>query len=279
MRRVDPLDMDSVELFLAVVDSKLEPRSRRLRNITKHIFDAYRCYEDCAPILVELVPISLSQTQTADLHHCYEVPTKPLISFRARLLNDQLYARCCFCNVGESSNLDHYLPKQAFPEFSIFSLNLVACCAVCNSYKKDHIEKDGVRACLHPYFDNVPTSRFLTVDTGLSSDCLSLRFSVFQPAGMDSDTYALLDSHFNLLKLADRYLRMSLEHLGSLSKSLERIYGNLRNAGGVAQELINTAIDLEEHYGVNYWRAVLYRSLSDLVEFCDGGFRCTSVDN
>ena len=89
---------------------------------------------------------------------------------------------------------------------------------------------------------------------------------------MDRHTYERLNSHFSLLKLEDRYRRMGLEDLGSQYRSLERIYGDFQDASSVAKQLATTAGDLEDHYGVNHWRAVLYRSLSEMGEFCDGGF-------
>ena len=272
MRRVDPVDIDDVELLRAVVKAKQGGRKERLRRIRREVLDAYALYEDQAPELAGLDPIPLTGTQASDLRHCYEVPTAPLVAFRSQLLNDEEYARCCLCSLGESSTLDHYLPKHPYPEFSISSLNLVPCCARCNSYKNDAISTGGVRSCLHPYFDDLPSDRFLTVDIRLRSAALSIRYRVFRPDGMNRDTYEQLNSHFLLLKLEDRYRRMGLEDLGSQYRSLVRVYGSLEDASRVAEQLAEIASDLEEHYGVNHWRAVLYRSLSEMGEFCDGGF-------
>ena len=272
MRPVDPVDIDDVELFHAVVDAKRGKRKQRLRRIQRDVFVAYGRYEDRAPDLADLVPTPLTDAQATDLLHCYEVPTAPSVALRSRLLNDEGYVKCCLCSLGESSTLDHYLPKHTYPEFSIFSLNLVPCCARCNSYKNDSISTRGVRSSLHPYFDSLPTDRFLALKTRLRSDALSLRYRVFRPTGMDRHTYERLNSHFSLLKLEDRYRRMGLEDLGSQYRSLERIYGDFQDASSVAKQLATTAGDLEDHYGVNHWRAVLYRSLSEMGEFCDGGF-------
>ena len=271
MRRVDPIDIDDVKLFLAVITKKRK-RKQRLRWIQDDVFDAYKRYEDRAPELADLAPIPLTDRQAADLIHCYERRTAPLNAFRAQLLNNVKYVKCCLCGLGESSTLDHYLPKQTYPEFSIFSLNLVPCCPCCNSYKNQVISRNGVRSSLHPYFDSLPTDRFLAVDTRLRSDALSLRYHVFRPTGMDRHTYQRLTSHFSLLKLEDRYRRMGLEHLGSQYPSLERIYGDFEDANGVAKLLKTTAGTFEAQNGVNHWRAVLYRSLSEMGEFCDGGF-------
>ena len=86
-----------------------------------------------------------------------------------------------------------------------------------------------------------------------------------------------------MLKLNERYRRMGLQHLGSLYPPLRRAYGSDHNAQRVSEELGTYADDHEMVHGVNYWLAVLYRSLSSTNAFCDGGFgmlaNCNSLQN
>ncbi|EPJ1914418.1 HNH endonuclease [Vibrio cholerae] len=77
----------------------------------------------------------------------------------ARRLYDELLIssgeRCPFCgDIGQTKNLDHFLPKAHFPEFSIMPLNLVPSCRDCNMGEKGQnyatIEEEQA---IHPYID------------------------------------------------------------------------------------------------------------------------------
>ncbi|MDQ7860344.1 HNH endonuclease [Peribacillus frigoritolerans] len=43
--------------------------------------------------------------------------------------------KCAYCGIGDTNYMDHYLPKDDFPEYSIHSYNLVPCCSYCNEKK------------------------------------------------------------------------------------------------------------------------------------------------
>ena len=88
-----------------------------------------------------------------------------------------------------------------------------------------------------------------------------------------------LQSHFEALNLADRYRRMSLDHLGEYHPALRRAYGDNRIAGRVADELIKAAGDAEVVAGISFWRARLYGALSANDVFCDGGFELTRIQH
>lgn len=52
--------------------------------------------------------------------------------------------RCCYCrrfllNHGSAKPIEHILPRQAFPQFSLYYWNLSICCADCNRRKADSI--------------------------------------------------------------------------------------------------------------------------------------------
>nr|MBL0691923.1 hypothetical protein [SAR324 cluster bacterium] len=40
---------------------------------------------------------------------------------------------CCFCSYAEATEIDHFLPKSKFSEFSIAPINLVPVCNRCNN--------------------------------------------------------------------------------------------------------------------------------------------------
>lgn len=274
MRSIPLLAVDATNVFDEIAQAKRQPRRRRMEAARAKVLAAYQGYEDVVPEVGELDEAALTDLQKAAMRHAYTVETEPMTALRGRLLVRVSVARCPFCGISESSTLDHYLPKERYPEFSVFPKNLVPSCAVCNTHKRDRILDAGtnVRMFLHPCYDVIPDVPFLVVRARMEADALILSYRLTRPAGMALRTFRHLRSHFNELGLADRYRRMGLEHLGGQYPALRRAYGAGQDAGRVADKLIEGAEDFEEVSGPNYWLAKLYRALADDNDFCDGGF-------
>jgi hypothetical protein len=279
MRSIPLLAVDDTATFDNIAAAKRQPRRSRLTAARHVVLDAYQNYEDNAPEVGALPPAALTDPQVEALLHAFAVETAPMTALRGRILNRPSVARCPFCGISESSTLDHYLPKEEYPEFATFSKNLVPSCFPCNTRKRDKIldEATNVRLFLHPHFDHVPTSGFLRADANIEANALILAYRLGRPAGMPLATFRHLRAHFRLLDLANRYQRMGLEHLGGQYRALKRVYGSGEAADCVAAELVQAAEDFEERYGENYWLAVLYRALSGYEDFCDGGFEVLKI--
>ncbi|PMQ05109.1 hypothetical protein DyAD56_11055 [Dyella sp. AD56] len=274
MRSIPLLAVDATNVFDEIATAKRQPRRGRMRASRAKVLTAYQGYEDAAPEVGELDEALLTDLQKEAIRHAFTVETEPMTVLRGDLLKRNSVARCPFCGINESSTLDHYLPKEQYPEFAVFPNNLVPCCAVCNTRKRDGILGEGtnVRMFLHPCYDVIPDMAFLTVRTRIEEDALILSYRLIRPPGMALRTFQHLRSHFNKLDLADRYRRMGFEHLGALYPALRRAYGQGEDAERVAEKLIEGAEDFEEVSGPNYWLAKLYRALASNNDFCDGGF-------
>lgn len=64
---------------------------------------------------------------------------------------------CPMCGSGSVGTVDHFLPRETYPEFSILIANLVPTCGICNTKAKKGKFK-GLLAgqrFLHPYFNKV----------------------------------------------------------------------------------------------------------------------------
>lgn len=279
MRSIPLLAVDATDVFDEIAAAKHQPRRGRMQTARAEVLAAYQGYDDAAPEVGELDKAPLTDQQKEAMRHAYNVETEPMTTLRGELLKRIRVARCPFCGISESSTLDHYLPKEQYPEYSVFPSNLVPSCAVCNTRKRDRILDEGtnVRMFLHPCYDLIPNLEFLTVHTRMEADALILSYRLTRPAGMALRTFQHLRSHFKELNLADRYRRMGLEHLGGQYPALRRAYGLGEDAERVAEKLIEGAQDFEEVSGPNYWLAKLYRALASNIGFCDGGFDAVRV--
>lgn len=279
MRSIPLLAVDATDVFDEIAAAKHQPRRGRMQVARPEVLAAYQDYEDAVPDVGDLNKARLTDLQKEVMRHAYTVETEPMTALRGNLLKRNSVARCPFCGISESSTLDHYLPKEQYPEFSIFPNNLVPSCAVCNTRKRDRILDEGtnVRMFLHPCYDVIPNLAFLEVRARMEANALILSYRLARPAGMAVRTFQHLRAHFNALDLADRYRRMGLEHLGGQYPAFRRVYGADKDATRVAAKLIEGAEDFEEVSGPNYWLAKLYRALAGNEDFCDGGFEAVRV--
>jgi len=275
MYKVNQPTVDDKQFYDEITTAKTKEWCKHLQGARELVFTAYDAYAAAAPDFVHLPSVSLTDEQKNALVHAYEVETKPMASLRELLMRPVSVARCPFCGISEASTLDHYLPKEQYPQFAVHSQNLVPCCSHCNTRKgKQFLNiETGDRLFLHPYFDTVPEGQFVSLTITLGADTLSLAYSPQQPHGMAKLVFQRLKSHFGLLHLADRYRKMSLEYLRGQREALNRFYGPSANAKRVAAELANQANDYERDLGPNHWRVILHRGLAAHGEFCDGGFQ------
>jgi len=88
---------------------------------------------------------------------------------KERLTKLQGLSACPYCGLQKNVTVDHYLPKEHFPQYAFFSLNLVPSCSDCQSpaakgqwfpgYQKGGNPKrqpsgrNPLDRILHPYFD------------------------------------------------------------------------------------------------------------------------------
>ena len=243
------------------------------------VFAAYELYEASAPDVQALGVETLNAIQSAALINSYEGPTIPMKVLRENLTKPILTFRCLHCSISEPDTLDHYLPKKTHPHFSTYSKNLFPACTNCNRRKMEKVVDDNtdVRRFLHPYYDDIPNEKFLTIRMQINPREFIISFDVIQATGMSDDVFQHLKSHFDELLLASRYRKNALIHLRENRKYFLRTYGEDHNAPRLSAELLKTSEDFESDYGPNYWMSVLYRGLSENAEFCAGGFSTLSV--
>jgi len=274
MRQVSTPIIDDAKIYDQVTAAKRQPRRGQLLAARDAVIEAYDNFSASVPDVAHLPAVVLAIEQRRALLHAYRVETKPFARLKRQLTEPVILARCPFCCIGEASTLDHYLPKELHPQFAIYSGNLVPCCSPCNTRKSQLVldDKTEIRLFLHPYFDPIPDEQFIKLNVSILPNALGLAFRTYQPAGLAEAAYLQLKSHFRLLRLADRYRIMSLEHLRNERRSFRRFYGPHNDTDRVSFELLQNAEDWEEDFGPNHWRVVLYRGLAADIAFCDGGF-------
>lgn len=250
-------------------DGKIQ---KNLRGIRPAILKAYGAYIQLAPSVDTIVPITVRPIHKKSLLHTYSSSTKPLRDLKEALESSIAAARCPFCQISESSTLDHYLPKERYPEFSVLPQNLIPCCSNCNTHKRALIldKNTNIRFFIHPYYDVIPNINFIKLHISFINNKLTLSYSVYNNGNLTAAQYSHLKNHFDKLNLAERFRKASLVELAGMYDSISRFarLGAIR----LSSELLKESIKYSA-WGVNYWRNLLFHELANNQIFINGGYR------
>jgi hypothetical protein len=124
---------------------------------------------------------------------------------------------CPYCGFGQVDELDHLLQRGYFHLFSIFPLNLVPCCGVCNRGKRKVPSANASEHQVHVYLENVTGLDFLRAEATIAgSGALVVKYTVEWCEGMNGDLLARLKHHLTEFDLHTRYQRQVNIYLGEL---------------------------------------------------------------
>lgn len=132
-------------------------------NDIRNLVDEYRTYDELALAnpcrLEELEPLSLDGGIHDKLYRLYDSQRKEMKSLKDRLLkdiNDSFYY-CPYCGVQLVEDLDHYIPRSEFPEYSVHIHNLIPLCHRCNQAKSNLWRNEKKkRLFFNAYYDVLP---------------------------------------------------------------------------------------------------------------------------
>lgn len=264
MRSLLRLDVDDEETFRATSGEKQEPIQTRLRGLQERVFARYACYVRSRSGL-ENVAAHVYVPEDGDaLRHAYSYPTRSVKALLEEVKKNavrNVFGKCSYCDAVGDLTIDHYLPKQAYPEFSILAENLVPVCSPCNRKKGNRIEVGGRRAFYNPYVDIEPTGKWLYADL-IDPARGTLMFSIARPRRMSVQNFELIERHFAALGLLKRYLGMGAP---VLQEALAVIRENL-NGSRVSQirsELKRLAVRQRDVYGQNHFRTAVFEAVAN----------------
>lgn len=200
------------------------------------------------------------------LRACYGSATQPLKVLKKDIKGAQPRRQlkyCPMCGTTLPKTYDHYLPAVLFPEFAVHPLNLVPCCALCNSIKDDDwLSAAGERQYLHAYADAVPNVQFVHVTLHEDPALLGVgaTFSLEWPDGVPAAQWRLIESHFRRLKLITRYDELGNDEIAEILSDCK----TYQEAGGPDARLFLScrAAERKSVHGRNHWTAVLMDALA-----------------
>jgi len=252
---------DSAKLKLTSKLKELEKRYQHLESLIKHN---------------SLEKIQTDDTFTAikdELEGCYLTKPKGIkeADDRIRVQQHKLQlSKCPYCGTTLPGTLDHYLPRNSFPEYSVHMLNLIPCCSVCNSMKKERWIKQSHRLFLYLYSDCIPEDQYLHINLTHKNEtkAISGKFYIKRPNSDINDTiWELIESHYKELNLLDRYHELLNDEIYVILLSC---VAHIKDGGKSIKGFLNNQIVYQTQvFGANHWRIVLWNALSENDFFLD----------
>ncbi|MFX4235392.1 HNH endonuclease [Aliarcobacter butzleri] len=159
-------------------------------------------------------PVVIGTLQKSDLLKLYDTYFVSL-NKPGRIIYDALMSaaneKCPFCGgIGRPRNLDHYLPKAHYPQFSVLPVNLVPSCRDCNmDGKGEDFATTEEAQVLQPYLDNDRYFNeqwvFARYIAGLGAEPGVIEYFVQPPEHWEDAQKRRVEKHFNDFDLELRF--------------------------------------------------------------------------
>lgn len=251
---------------------RLAATTRLLGDVRDRVLEAYAAYEDAGGSPKRLRALEIDTMTKNALVGSYGLTyePRPLSSLRFDVLDAAYEGMCPMCGEGQVSTLDHYLPKEKFPEFSILASNLIPACSDCNHNKLSFLGSEEEGFFPHAYFgDLASVDSMFDVRVCVENEELVVLFSVNDQ--LPQPLYRDFSVQFEKLRLASRYAWAAKREI------LERLdtFHEARMVGGrdyVAATAGRQCRVLRRRFGRHYWKAALYEGIERSGEFCDSRF-------
>ncbi|AEG12032.1 phage protein [Shewanella baltica OS183] len=172
---------------------------------------------------------------------------------------------------GKPGTLDHYFPKDAYPELAAVLVNLTPMCSECQGRKgTDFQDKQGKKIFIHPYFDPVDQV-LISLDIHEPYSCPAA-FNVSIPANVDLVLRRLVCAHIRGVDFVERFedfcRSQYMTLLGIFAK--ERLDPDPDTAIRIVRRFLRNT----EDQSVNRWETIFYRGVlnnPNLLNYLDNG--------
>ena len=170
MRKLKKANIQPKAFLHDIIQTKTKTNKKRLNNMKSKLemrYDEYciKANSNKLHLLSEIWHYDKTMTKSDGffLYRQYDNSKTSILNLRTKIIeaNDgEIVLKCPICELRDATELDHYIPRMLFPEFSIHSFNLIPTCHECNHIKSEKWCKDNKRLFFNAYYDT-PTKEFL----------------------------------------------------------------------------------------------------------------------
>jgi hypothetical protein len=160
MKNLPPPPYDDIQAIDALSKNKRIKNGKLIRDAKKSLIENYRQYIRAEGNAFLISPVKLNSDLNERLEKLYSSPNID-VSFIDSMRSASSYKGCPMCGSLAAGTLDHFFSQDTYPEFIIFSKNLVPACK-CNSARQEKLKGKCRQRILHPYFDRCLSERLLS---------------------------------------------------------------------------------------------------------------------
>jgi 5-methylcytosine-specific restriction endonuclease McrA len=264
LKNLNPYSGDCFSFHKLAVNRKNSSPSKsrllKIEDLIKRQYTGYQ-YNFRANTLHKVKTSRVATAAKADLIPLYRYQSKTIKEIREKIRDKQVQTiktTCQNCTINSANTLDHILPKDTFPAFVVNPLNLFPCCSECNSIKND----SSSSKFLNLYLDSLPQEQYLFVEVQKDKGGdLNFNYTIRNDQNkISSDVFSIIESHYNELRLLERFKLKSVE----LIKELEIRITNFQSILPISDVIACIEKSIEEGrraYGYNHWKYILELSL------------------
>jgi 5-methylcytosine-specific restriction endonuclease McrA len=239
---------ENIELVESIVETAFNEYDSAFHNSIPHL----------------LSPKNIQDPSNVSLNKLYRSAKPPIKRLRTNLANEKYnrLLRCPSCGINEASQLDHYLPKSIYFEFSVHPKNLIPICGDCNLSKGTELVRGGQRLYINPYLDYFIELRHLECIAVINNDnVISTSLGLIKPPDMLVGDFNVLSHHYEELDLLERLSKDLRLYTGT---AIDEITNYLET--GMDWQAISKIIELNtisnrRAYGQNHIESLVKESL------------------
>ena len=245
-----------VELY---IEHRGDPRQVQPLNIASYVeqdlFDRYEAQQQSRGGNTH--PVEQRKKTLINLYEADRGKEPYAVLHEMRKENGLLFCPSCGED-GSPGTLDHYLPKDIYPELSIVVANLTPMCPECQREKGTrYINDDGEKIYIHPYFDRIDRP---ILELEIIGPFEAPQDFILRPVeGEDEVIVGLVGRHIEGINLYERFQRFCEEdymHILKLISDEREEEDPLTTS-----RLLSRFLRKEELKAVNCWKAIMYRSV------------------
>lgn len=270
MRSDPPPTRDVCADLVSISTAKEPPRRKRLRKLQLRIRQRYAAYW-AARTALETLPKRVWSGYAKDaMEHCYTGDTKARTTMLEELRKQVKREPnlCPYCLMRHPTTIDHFLPKDFYPEFSVLGWNLVWVCDVCNRKKGNRLV-DAPREVINPYFDAVPETPLLHADVTLHADEVAISFRIEAlDSNVPNNMVELMRRHYTALALEKDYVGEGVTVVTDMVNAILAVHEDPIEQPQLADALNNRMLEWG-NYPTNCFKVAVIEALETCTDFLD----------
>lgn len=273
MRKIKKANILPVTLLDEVIQAKKKDRKRfeKLRNDIEERFNDYstKAYTNNLHLFTEKWHYD-KNAKTSDgyfLYHQYDNSQVSMSKLRSKIIeanNGEIVLKCPICELRDATDLDHYIPRQLFPEFSIHSYNLILTCHKCNNDKSKKWLYGGKRLFFNAYYDTPTDELLFDVTVKQENNLLRMELDLKSFVHPKEETRLAL-STINSLDLMP-YVNQKINE--KFDAELQKLIRRRKHSKVTDDEFLQTEKEILEDAiveidDVNNWDRIVYEAIKD----------------